>query len=123
MEKRLKVCGKRNERGFNSDGSFMKLDSYDKMVLKGKEVQIALERWIFKAKYNLINKLVSLERPGSQARFNTIISKPKSKQGTPVNKRGRTYSLGFKGLASLTSTVNKTKSRFSKLLTANSKKE
>ena len=32
------VCGKRNNRGLNPDGSLVKLDNYDKMVLQSKEI-------------------------------------------------------------------------------------
>lgn len=57
-EKRLLICGKRNNRGMKPDGEFEKLDLYDKMVLDEKDIKIAIERWVFKAKYNLISKLV-----------------------------------------------------------------
>ena len=53
---RLKVCGMRNQRGFDEFGKYLFLDSYDKMVLEGDIVNIALQKWILRAKNSILNK-------------------------------------------------------------------
>jgi hypothetical protein len=37
-EKRLKLAGKRNQRGLNSQGEFVELDKYDKLVMESPVV-------------------------------------------------------------------------------------
>jgi hypothetical protein len=70
MEERLKICGPRNKRGYNPFGNLVELDKYDKMILQGEIVNIPLQRWIIKAKHNVLHRAAKMVK--NQHRRNSM---------------------------------------------------
>jgi hypothetical protein len=73
---RLKVCGPRNKRGYGPFGNLVELDNYDRMVLTSDIMTIPIQKWVLKAKHNILKKAAKevkeQHRRNSIHLFNTI---------------------------------------------------